>query len=514
MHIRKHILNLTPVHWVIILAGMGLFILHMIYAPGYNLFFDELYTMALSRHLAFGYVDLPPLVPVLVAISRALLGESMLAMHIFPALAGSFTLVFVCLITKEFGGKTFAVTLSALGFIIVPIWLGMDSIFCYDSIDQLVLAGFLYTLIRFLRSGNRRLWIVLGLLAGIACLTKMTILFLGPGFLVALLVSKYRKDLLTPWPWLGGALCLVIISPYLIWQITNHWPTLEYWNNYGTLRVFKASPSQFFMNILVYMNPLLLPLWVAGLYRIFRRLNGVNYGFLGLLFLLSLALFYYFHAAIRMLPELFIPLLAAAAVLVEDILNGVRWKKWARGLALIYLLIAGALVLPWSLPILPINTLTGMTGYAKYWYQSIRESNAGTSYLPVFLIGRLGWSKLVQDVAAVYNQLPAEDRAAAGIFTDWYSPAGAVDLYGPRYGLPHAVSGSLTYYLWGPGYSWDVMLMVTSKTNHMSVFFNECEQKGTTQPEANAAMDRLYIFLCKKPKIPAEAIWKSVKSYR
>jgi 4-amino-4-deoxy-L-arabinose transferase-like glycosyltransferase len=190
----------------------------MISAPGYGFFGDELYTIALSKHLAFGYVDLPPLVPALMALSRSLLGESLFAYHIVPALAGSATLVFVCLIAKEFGGKSFAITLSAVGFIVVPLWLSVDSIFCYDSIDQMVLAGFLYVLVRFLRMGDRRLWIILGLVAGVACNTKMTILFLGPGFLIALLVSKYRKDLLTPWPWLGAVLCLIIVIPYLLWQ--------------------------------------------------------------------------------------------------------------------------------------------------------------------------------------------------------------------------------------------------------------------------------------------------------
>ncbi|MGZ6347872.1 MAG: glycosyltransferase family 39 protein, partial [Anaerolineales bacterium] len=194
MQAQKYLIKPSPVGWTIIIAALLKFVLHLIYAPGYGLFFDELYTVALSRHLAFGYVDLPPLVPALVALSRALLGESQLAMHIVPALAGSATLVFVCLIAKEFGGRTFAVALSALAFIVVPLWLMFDSIFCYDSIDQLILAGFLYTLIRYLRNGNRKLWLLLGLIAGIACLTKMTILFLGPGFLAALLISKYRKD--------------------------------------------------------------------------------------------------------------------------------------------------------------------------------------------------------------------------------------------------------------------------------------------------------------------------------
>jgi 4-amino-4-deoxy-L-arabinose transferase-like glycosyltransferase len=510
MQSRNQLIKFSPVTWVIILGAVAKFALHLINARGYGLFFDELYTMALSRHLAFGYVDLPPLVPALVALSRALLGESLLSMRIVPALAGASTLVFVCLITKEFGGKTFAVALSALAFIVVPLWLNFNSAFCYDCIDQLILAGFLYTLVRFLRSGNQRLWILLGLIAGIACLTKMTILFLGPGFLAALLFSRYRKDLLTPYPWFGAALCLVIVSPYLLWEITNHWPTLDYWHTYGTVRVYKASLPQYFMNIISSVNPFLLPLWIAGLYRLFRRLSGVNYSFLGLLFLFTLTLMFFFHASVRMLGELFIPLIAAGSVFVEELLTGARWKVGMRALPASYLLAAGMFVLPTALPILPIDSIYNLPPSMKYWYQSVREFNAGVSHAPVTLIGRVGWEEFVWDVAAVYNQLPAEDRRVAGIYTDWYFTASAIDQYGPQYGLPHAVSGALTYYLWGPGDSWDVMVIVTGKTNYLSTFFEECTLTAITGDDTP---NKFHIFVCKKPKLSPKVFWPNLKNY-
>jgi hypothetical protein len=459
-------------------------------------------------------VDLPPLVPALVALSRALLGESLFALHIVPALAGSVTLVFVCLIAKEFGGKTFAIALSALGFIVVPLWLSVDSIFCYDSIDQMILAGFLYVLVRFLQTGNRRLWMLLGLIAGIACNTKMTILFLGPGFLIALLVSKYRKDLLTPWPWLGAVFCLVIVTPYLLWQSANHWPTLEYWTNYGTIRVYQSTLPQYLTNLLVYMGPLLLPLWIVGLYRIFRRLAGVDYSFLGLLFLVTLVLMFLLHASARMLGELFVPLLAAGAVFVEEVFAGLRWEKGLKAGAVAYLLAVGVITAPLTLPILPAKLLPSFADTFMSLSPPVKEFNGQTfSYSPL-LPGRLGWDELVQKVAGVYDELPAKDRAVAGIYTDWYMPAGAIDQLGPQYGLPHAVSGSLTYYLWGPGYSWGVMIIVTNKTNNMAVFFDECELKETVQHEYDVPVSRLVIYVCRKPKVSSDVIWSSMKSYR
>jgi hypothetical protein len=514
MHAGKRISRLSSISLIIIFSAVVKFALHMYSAPGYGFFGDELYTIALSQHLSFGYVDLPPLVPVLVALSRSLLGESLFAMRIVPALAGSATLIFVCLIAKEFGGKAFAVLVSALGFIFAPLWLGSNSIFCYDSIDQLVLACFLYVLVRFLQSGNKRLWLVLGLIAGVACMTKMTLLFLGPGFLIALLLSKHRKDLLTPWPWLGGALCVVVVSPYLFWQIANQWPTLEYWNNYGANRVYEASLPQYFTNILIYMNPFLLPLWIAGLYRIFRRLNGVDYSFLGILFLTTLALQFELHASVRLLGTLFIPLIAAGAVFLEEMLTGRRWEKGVKVTATAYLLITGIYLIPMSLPVLPLDLYAVYSRPVKPLSQSLREFNGGSSYYPVLLSGRMGWDELAAGVAEVYNELPAQDRATAGIFAGWYMQAGAIDVLGPQYGLPHAVSGSLTYYLWGPGYSWDVMIIIGGVSNPLGMFFDSCEQKATVAQEYNTQNGYSRIYVCRNPKIPADKIWSSMKSYR
>ncbi|MGE5776444.1 MAG: glycosyltransferase family 39 protein [Chloroflexota bacterium] len=511
---RKYLSSFLSIELIILVAAAVKFSLHMYIAPGYGLFADEFYTIALSKHLAFGYVDLPPLVPALVALSRFLLGESLLAMHVFPALAGSVTLVFICLITREFGGKTFAVALSALGFLIVPIWLSLDSIFCYDSIDQMILAGFLFVLVRFLRTGDRRLWIVLGTIAGIACNAKMTILFLGPGFLLALLLSKYRRDLLTRWPWLGAALCLILVTPYLLWQVANDWPTLEYWIKYGTLRLYEASLLQYLMSLLYYMNPLLLPLWIAGLYRIFRPIDGVHYGFLGWMFLFTLTLMFQLHAAARMLPELFIPLLAAGAVFMEERFVRTKWMIPFRAVASVYLLVGGILVVPLSLPILPFDQALALVEKYKYLYPSIKEFNGSTISAVEILAGRIGWDKSVREVARVYDGLPAEERTVAGIYTDVYPDAGAIDELGPQYGLPHVVSGHLTYYLWGPGYSWDIMIIVTGKANHMSIFFDECELKSVIENEQNSFMLSHYIFVCRKPKVPAEAIWSSMQSFR
>jgi 4-amino-4-deoxy-L-arabinose transferase-like glycosyltransferase len=504
---EKRILGVAPAAWLILPGAAAKFLIHMLTGSAYGYMMDELYTIALSRHLAFGYVDVPPLAPLVMAGSRLLFGESLLAIHIVPALAGAGTLVLACLIARELGGKTFAVGLTALAFLAVPVWLTFDSVFTYDCLDQLALAGFLFALVRMLRTGDRRLWILLGALAGTACLTKMTLPLWGPGFLAALLLTARRRDLLTRWPWLAAAVFLVLLAPYILWNAANHWPTLTYWSAYGSRRVYHASVPEFLNNIFFSMNPVLLPLYALGLYRVFRR----GFSFLGVMFLVSLVVGFFLHTRTWMLAGLFLPLIAAGAVWLEEALESRRIGSALKPAAAALLLAGGVFVAPANLPILPAADLPAYAERFDFLYRPIRNFIGTTTEIPEYFALRMGWEDVVRDVAAVYENLSPADRAKAGIFAFWYAPAAAIDLFGPAYGLPPAVSNHLTYYLWGPGdSSWEVMIVVAPKTNEMAPFFRSCEMEtaagsGTVVP--------LYVFVCRGPKVPPQTIWSSVAKY-
>jgi hypothetical protein len=185
-----------------------------------------------------------------------------------------------------------------------------------------------------------------------------------------------------------------------------------------------------------------------------------------------------------------------------------------RAVAVAYLLAGGFLVFPTSLPILPFEQVLVFTEKINFLFPPIKEANGMTLDAAPLLAGRLGWDGVVQDVARVYADLPAEERTVAGIYTDWYPAAGAIDTLGPRYSIPHAVSGSLTYYFWGPGYSWDVMILLTSKTNPMAVFFDKCELKTVVQNDTNPFLLTRHIFVCRQPKVSAETIWSGAKLFR
>jgi hypothetical protein len=212
-----------------------------------------------------------------------------------------------------------------------------------------------------------------------------------------------------------------------------------------------------------------------------------------------------------MLPELFMPILASGAVFVEELSARVRWGRWIRAGVVGYLLIAGVLAVLTSLPILPMDRVKAIAYTLKPLNPPIKEFRGVTWYTSPILSGRLGWEELVQDVAEVYDELPPEDRAIAGIYTDWFSTAGAIDQLGPKYDLPHAVSGALTYYLWGPGYSWDVMIIVSPSKYPAAAFFDECEEKKTAQ---YVYVGTPHIYICRKPNVSADVIWSKVKDYR
>ena len=512
MHNERRFFGLSTFALLVSVLAAAKFFVHILTGQTYGYFCDELYTIALSKHLAFGYTDLPPLVPALHALSRVLFGESLLAIHIFPSLAGAATLVFVCLITRELGGRLFATCVAALGFIIAPVWLILDSFFCYDSIDQLVLAVFLYLLVRLIRTENRKLWIALGVTAGIAFLTKATILFLGPGLLIALLASKHRRYFLTPWPWFAVGTFLVLISPYVIWQYVNHWPTIAYWARYSGQKLYHASIPEYLVSVVLTMNMVLIPVIGIGLYRIFRPLGDRRYWPLGVMFLATLVLLFVLHARAMMLAEICIPLIAAGAVWMEEVLTGPQGLKKGIRIAAVSCMVAGGLlVAPVTLPLLPLPLMKSYTQTFGFLFKPVKDFNDPKSDYPQEFSNRIGWDELVRTVALVYHNLPQDDQSGAGIFCEWFGPAGAVDLLGTRYGLPHAVTGNLNYYRWGPGGSWDVMIFVSAEMDTWRGLFGDVQEKAAVTNEFGASYDQYKVYVCRKPTMNPKVFWASVK---
>src|SRR5829696_6652502 len=263
---------------------------HLLTNGNYGYFRDELYYMAAGERLALGYVDFPPFVALITAFTRLLLGDSTVALRFFPAVAGALVVVLAGLMTRELGEGRFAQGLAALAALVAPNFLVMGTFISMDAFDQLFWVSAAFVLILILKQDRPRLWLLFGLIAGLGVLTKITMLYFGFAVFVALLLTSSRKHLLTPWPWLGGAIALVFLLPYVIWQITHGWPTLEFWADYGA-KVDPASPIEFLVEQVLTMQPLTLPLWLAGLYYYLFSRDGRTLRPLGLIYVLLFALF-------------------------------------------------------------------------------------------------------------------------------------------------------------------------------------------------------------------------------
>jgi hypothetical protein len=306
----------------------------------------------------------------------------------------------------------------------------------------------------------------------------VTILYLAPGLLAAFLVSKLRKQFLTRWPWTGLGIFLIVISPYLIWELANSRPTLEYRGNHKTYQLQDVTFSEYMLNILLGINPLVFLLSLIGLGWVFLSRAGRPYVVLGVTFLVMLGFLFYLQAKYFMLAELFIPLLAAGSLFVEERLSGAGRRGGVRIGMVACLMAAGLIVAPSCRPILGPQDMERYGEVFGFLYKPSKVGPFAVRKLPAILENRVGWDELTRVVAKVYNDLPEEERAVAGIYADYFGPAGAINHYGPQYGLPEAVTGHLNYYLWGPGSKCEVMIIATQNIGQFYLFFEDIRNAG------------------------------------
>jgi 4-amino-4-deoxy-L-arabinose transferase-like glycosyltransferase len=261
-------------------------LLHFATSGGYGYFRDELYYIAASEHLDFGYVDYPPFIAIVTAITRWLLGDSLFALHFFPALAGALVVLLAGLMAWQLGGGRFAQGLAALAVVIAPVYLGVNSLLTMDSFDQLFWVLAAYILLLFLKKEKPRLWLLLGLVAGIGLMTKVTMLYFGAALVFALLLTPNRKYLLSKWLWLGGLIAFLIFLPYVLWQMGHGWHTLEFWKTYSAGKTYPVTPPEFLFQQVVTVHPLTLPLWLGGLFYYLFSKEGKRYRPLGWMYVI------------------------------------------------------------------------------------------------------------------------------------------------------------------------------------------------------------------------------------
>src|ERR1044072_4640503 len=268
--------SLSP--WVYVIALLY-FTLHLVTSTRYGYFRDGLYYLACSEHLAFGYVDQPPLIAILGWSARHTLGTSLPGLLLWPALAGSLRIILTAAFARELGAGRFGIALSAALAATPGVWWVIDHQFAMNSLEPLFWGGLAYVVLRLINTANPNLWLAFGAIAGVGLLNKYSIVIFATALLAGLLLTRHRRLLFTPWILLGGALALLIFSPNLIWNIQNHWPFLELMRNIrATGKDVILSPGMYLVQQVLMLNPVSFPFWFGGLLFYFVSRDGKKIG--------------------------------------------------------------------------------------------------------------------------------------------------------------------------------------------------------------------------------------------
>ena len=492
---------------------MSALLVHLLTNGRYGYFRDELYYIACGRHLDFGYVDQPPLSILLLRLSQLLLGDSLFAIRLLPALAGAAIVALTGIIAREMGGRAWAIALACAGSLCALFNLAVGNFFSMNVFEPLFWMGCVYLVVRIVNGGSPTLWLWFGVLLGIGIENKHSTVFFGVGILVALLLTPERRHFAQKWIWLGGIIALAIALPNIVWEARHHWATYELLNNIAhSNKNVALSPVEFIAQQVNFMNPATLPLWLGGLVWLFGSRAGRRYCAIGIIYLVVLAEFIILHGKSYYLAPAYPMLFAAGGVAIERVF-AVR-LTWLKPALLAMILLAGALFAPVIVPILSPDKLVEYM--RAIHFEPPRTETSHTAALPQIFADQFGWEEMVGSVAHVYHHLPPEDEKRAAIFCQNYGEAGAIDFFGPKLGLPPVISGHQNYFLWGPrDWTGEVALVLDTNDDDARELFGSVEDLGqvVSSPWAMPFERRRHIYLCRDLKVSVREVWPRVKNW-
>ena len=467
---------------------------------------DELYFIDAGKHLDWGYVDIGPLTIWMGRLSRELMGDSVFALRFFPAIAGALTIVIVGLMARELGGGRFAQGLAALAALIAPVWLGAQNNLCLPASEPVWWGLCAYFLIRIIKTGNTRLWVWFGLIAGIGLLNKPSMLFLGAGITIGLLLTPQRRYLFDRWALIGGLAALLVASPYLLWQIPHGWATVEFLAGMKRMVKDQIPSSVFVVGQIFYLHPLNFPIWLAGLGWFFFAKDARPFRVFGWAYVLILAFLLVVKSKIYYFAPVYPFLLAGGAVAIEGWVN----RRGLRALKLVLpamLAVGGLAIAPAVLPVLPIEKtdayITAATGGL------LKNAWEVTSTFH----DEQGWENQAKVVAEVFRRLSSEEQADCIIFAGNFGEAGAIDFYGPALRLPPVTAIHQNYYFWGPpAKSGNLVIFVGVGRDTLERNFGDVQQAATIKsPEAVPGEQNVPVYVCRKPRVSLKEAWPKLR---
>jgi len=492
------------------MAGVKLLIHLLTSLHRYGYFRDELYFLDCGRHLAWGYVDMAPLTAVYARLAL-LMGGSLPALRILPALAGAALIVLAMFIAWQLGGGRFAQGLTGVAMLVAPAFLGDDVVLSMNAFEPLFWMGAISVLIAIIKAGDSRLWLWFGVLTGLGLENKHSTLFFGLAVLAGVLLTPSRRELRKPRIWLGGLIALLIFLPNLIWQVQHHYPTLEDLENVRRSgKNVVLGPAAFVWAQILALHPILFPVWMAGLVSFFRNRQTRILGWIFAVFFVTM---YAAKAKDYYLFPIYPMLLAGGAVAIE------RWfaKRPAldRRISLRASMVAIIVVLaiPIDLLVLPALSPAQYVAYTQALHLAPPKTEvAHEGPLPQLFGDQFGWEELVKQVADLYWPLPPDERARTGIFANNYGEAGALHMFGPRYGLPSAISAHQNHFFWGPpDFKGDNLIVLQWGPRKLERYCQASEVLAEHHHPYGMEEENGPIYLCCGLKQPLSEIWPRLK---
>lgn len=484
--------------------------LHLLFNGGYGYFRDEFYYIECARHLAWGYVDHPPLSMLISRISLELFGDSLRAIRLFPALAGAGVVYISALTAIMLGGGRYAVLITGLGIIVSPVVLILGNFLSMNVYDLLLSAVWFYYVIRLLKDEDLKDWYRIGAVTGLALLNKYTLLFYLVFLLLILLAGRQRYLLRAKEFVIAVLIASVMLLPHLIWQIQNGFPTLEFMSNAALYKNADLSAGTFIAEMILELHPVNALLLLTSVIliltdKVFARYKPLVFAYIAVLFF-----FMFTGGKPYYLSVFFGGLIPLGSVLAERVIKGKRRKLIIYSHASL-LAVSGLVIAPVALPVLSPEALISYT--AMLGIEHTAQENAEQGPLPQYHADMFGWEELVRTVADAYNSLSEEEKKSVVIFGQNYGQAGAVSVLGKKYGLPPAVSSHNNYYLWGPGTDTITAAIIIGGEENEKHFDSVVVAGVTDHPYAMPYERNKPVYIGRGFRYNIKEVWGSLKNF-
>ncbi len=490
------------------LWAMALFslFLHFATASRYDLFIDEIYVLAASKHALVGSIDVFPLSFWLDKLSLAVLGSSLFALRFLPAVAGAANILVAGLLARELGGRRFAVSVAGLSVLVAPLLM-----FAAGSADLWAYEGILWSLsallvVRILRTGNGRLWWLVGIVWGLGLLNKPTVLLFMLGVGLGLLLTRARGELLRKGYWLALVVALVVFSPALIWQTVHGWPFL---GAMAAMRGDEFSDSVFWIGYFsrskmllaqpAFLGPLTFVLAVLGVFHaIVSGKEDPHRSVLWACVAVVLAFVATSGFTYYMNPMYSILLAFGSAVAAR--ITERRNMRWMRPALVFGLVAQGLVVAPLCVSVLPKESLGT---YSRYVCRGILAPLSSTATILQGLDSNKVWAPWLN---RAYAALPASEQKSCCIIVGYAPFAAAAEFYGTQYHFPEIFSPHLNYMFWGPpAEGTEPVIALFFNRKELEGWFGRVEYVGNPGDNPNCP-----VYLCRLPKCTYRAMWKNM----